>query len=96
MTNHFQPLDLTVNRTCKAFLWKQTQEWFSSEVQIQIQNGVKPENVKVNLRISVLTPMQAKRVTSFYDKMQSQQDLLKIRFYRLLFLFLMCCKITNF
>ena len=77
MTNHFQPLDLTVNRICKAFLRKQTQEWFFSEVQTQIQNGVKPENVKVDLRISVLKPLQAKWVTSFYDKIQSRQDIVK-------------------
>ena len=90
-----------------------TQEWFSSEMQTHIQNGVKPGNVKVDLRISVLKPLHAKWVTILYDKMQSRQDivkkkagkgrllrkllwtsqnkiLMKIRFYRLLFLLLMC------
>ena len=38
---------------------------------------MKPENVKVDLRISVLKPLQAKWVTSFYDKMQSRQDIVK-------------------
>ena len=29
MTNEFQPLDLTVNQSCKAYLRKQTNTWFS-------------------------------------------------------------------
>ena len=60
LTNEFQPLDLTVNRTCKSYLQKQTEEWLSNQVEAQIQNGIKPENVKVDMRISVLKPLHAK------------------------------------
>ena len=74
MTNEFQPLDLTVNRSCKAYLRKQTNTWFSDQVQSQIKNGVTTENVKVDLRISVLKPLHAKWVTSFYDCMQNRRD----------------------
>ena len=38
---------------------------------------MKPENVEVDLGISVLKSLQAKWVTSFYDKMQSRQDIVK-------------------
>ena len=41
----------------------------------QIQNGIKPENVKVDMKISVLKPLHAKWITSFYDKMQSRSDI---------------------
>ena len=76
LTNEFQPLDLTVNRTCKSYLRTQTQEWLSTQVQAQMQNGIKPENVKVDMRISVLKPLHAKWITSFYDKMQSRSDII--------------------
>ena len=62
MTNEFQPLDLTVNRSCKAYLRKETNTWFSDQVQSQIQNGVTPEKVQVDLRISVLKPLHAEWV----------------------------------
>ena len=75
LTNEFQPLDLTVNRTCKAFFRKESQEWFASQVQLQIENGVTPEEVKVDKKISILKPLHAKWVTSFYDKMQSRPDI---------------------
>ena len=75
MTNEFQPLDLAVNRSCKAYLRKQTNTWFSDQVQSQIQNGVTPEKVQVDLRISILKPLHAKWVTYFYDCMQNRRDI---------------------
>ena len=65
LTNVFQPLDLIVNRTCKAYLQKQMQDWLSRQVQVQLQNGVQPENVKVDMKISTLKPLHAKWITSF-------------------------------
>ena len=75
LTNEFQPLDLTVNRTCEAFFRKESQEWFASQVQLQIENGATPEEVKVDTKISILKPLYAKWVTSFYDKIQSHPDI---------------------
>ena len=71
MTHKFQPLDLTVNRSCKAFLRKKSEEWFSHENAKQINSGKLPEDVNVDVRISILKPLQAKWIVSFYDKMQS-------------------------
>ena len=82
LTNEFQPLDLTVNRTCKAFFRKESQEWFTSQVQLQIENGVTPEEVKVDTKISILKPLHAKWVRSFYDKMQSRPDIVLRRWKR--------------
>ena len=33
MTYIFQPLDLTVNRSCKVFLRKIAQDWYSNEME---------------------------------------------------------------
>ena len=63
MTHIYQPLDLAVNRSCKEFLLKESQHWFAGHVQQQIQNGCEAEQVKVDLRISILKPIQAKWLT---------------------------------
>ena len=65
LTIVFQLLDLTVNRTCKAYLR-----------QVQLQTSVQPENVKVDTKISTLKPLHTKWITSFYDKMQSRSDII--------------------
>lgn len=74
MTSYLQPLDLTVNRSCKAFLRNQAQKWYSEQVQSQIVNGIQPDKVSVDLRITVLKPLHAKWVVQFYDFMQSNGD----------------------
>ena len=63
MTHKFQPLDLTINRTCKAFLRKQAQKWYADEVSRQMLNGITPESVKVDVRINILKPLHAKRMS---------------------------------
>ena len=76
LTYVFRPLDLTVNKTCKAYLRKQTQDWLSRQVQVQLQNGVQPENVNVDMKISTLKRLHAKWITSLHDKMQSRSDII--------------------
>lgn len=75
MTSYLQPLDLTVNRSCKAFLRNQAQTWYSEQVQAQIEKGIQPDKVSVDLRISVLKPLHAKWIVQFYDYMQSNKDI---------------------
>ena len=36
ITNHFQPLELTVNKSCKSFLHDKAQIWYAEQVQTQI------------------------------------------------------------
>ena len=63
MTNHFQPLNLTVNQSCKSFLHDKAQIWYAEQVQAQISNGTAPENVSLEFKISILKPIYAKWVT---------------------------------
>ena len=76
MTSYLQPLDLTVNRSCKVFLRNQAQKWYSEQVQAQIMNGIQPHKLCVDLRISVLKPLHAKWVVQFYDYMRSNKDII--------------------
>ena len=77
MTNDFQPLDLTVNRSWKSFLRDKAQIWYEELVQVQISKGIAPESVSVNLKISILKPMHAKWVTQYYDHIRTNEDIVK-------------------
>ena len=77
MTDKFHPLDLTVSRSCKAHLRRKTHEWFSGQVQ-KIQNGIAPEKVKVDLKMSTLKPLHRNWVISFYDFIQNNPDIIQI------------------
>ena len=73
MTHLFQPLDLTVNKVAKDFLKKKFSEWFSRQISIGLENGQELEDIQIDYRLSVLKPMHAKWLISFYDFMSNPE-----------------------
>ena len=71
MTHIYQPLDLTVNRSTKAFFKRKFTEWYSQEIHKQLEEGKKIDQVDVVLRLSVLKPLHAKWIIEFYNDMTS-------------------------
>ena len=70
-------ISLILNPSCTCFLRNQAQKWYSEQVQAQIVNGIdNADKVSVDLRISVLKPLHAKRVTQFYDYMQVNKEII--------------------
>ena len=65
MTHIYQPLDLTVNRSAKAFFKRKFTEWYSQEIHKQLEEGKKIDQVDVVLRLSVLKPLHAKWIIEF-------------------------------
>ena len=59
MTNLFQPLDLTINRSTKAFMKKKLTEWYSLEVMKQLHSGKKAEEIEVKLFLPKLKSLHA-------------------------------------
>ena len=45
MTHIFQPLDLTVNGSSKAFLHSHAQDWYSNKILKQTEKGIAPHKV---------------------------------------------------
>ena len=39
MTHIFQPLDVSVNRSCKAFFKTSAQQWYADQVSTQVNEG---------------------------------------------------------
>ena len=77
MTICFQPLDLTVNRSCKSFLRDKFQLWYAEQVQAQISKGIAPGSASGNLKLSILKPIHAKWVTQYYDHIRTDGDIVK-------------------
>ena len=73
MTHFFQPLDLTVNKVAKDFTKDKFLEWFSGQVSIGLENGQELEDIEINYRLSVLKPMHATWLISFYDYISSPE-----------------------
>ena len=65
--NIFQPLDLSVNRSCKSILRREAQPWYSLQIEKQIKEGKKAHDINVDTRISIMKPLHAKWIVSFYD-----------------------------
>ena len=72
MTNLFQPLDLIVNGSVKAFLKKFT-EWYSSPISKRLEEGKSIEDIDVELKLSILKPLNAKWINELYDYMTSEE-----------------------
>ena len=58
-TGELQPLDLTVNQVFKQELKACFIRWYAGLVKDQLRDGVQLENIKPDLRISVLKPLHA-------------------------------------
>ena len=70
-THLFQPLDLTVNEVAKDFTEKKFSEWFSRQISIGLENGQELEDIEIDYRFSVLKPLHATWLISFYDYISS-------------------------
>ena len=57
-TDCLQPMDLSVNKSVKEFMRNKFQEWYASEVQKQLDQGVE-EYTPVDLRVSIMKPLGA-------------------------------------
>lgn len=75
MTNVYQPLDLSVNRSCKSYLRREAQCWYSKEIEKQVKEGKQSHEIKVDTRVSVVKPLHAKWVVSFYDYMNGHPEI---------------------
>ena len=71
MTNLFQPLDLAINRSAKAFMKKEFTEWCSLEIMKQLDSGKNAEEIEVKLLLSKLKPFHASWLIELYNNFTS-------------------------
>ena len=74
-TDLLQPLDLSTNKAMKDHLRANFQTWYAEQVTSQLQQGKKAEEVKVDMRLSILKEMQAKWIVSAFDYLRSHPEI---------------------
>ena len=72
MTHLFQPLALTVNANCKAFLKRKFAQWFAQQFDKQLSLGKRVEDIEMKLHLTEIKPIHAKWITQFYDYMSTE------------------------
>ena len=73
MTNLFQPLDLTVNGAAKAFMKRKYTEWYSGEIANALDSCKELHDIDIQLKLSILKPLDAKWVLERYNYLTSEK-----------------------
>ena len=73
MTNLFQPLDLTVNGSAKAFMKKKFTEWYSCSIAKQLDEGKAVEDIDAELKSSIFKLLHAEWIKELYNYMTSEE-----------------------
>ena len=76
LTAHFQPLDLNVNGHAKQFLKRKFENWYAEQVTKEIEKGVNVFSVNIETKLSIVKPLHARWLISFYDHMQNNRQMI--------------------
>ena len=71
VTHFFQPLNLTVNGEAKRFNKDKFTTWYLEEVKQQIKSGGDSTNIDVDLRLTVLKPLNTVWLVDLYNHLSS-------------------------
>ena len=69
MTHLFQPLDLTVTKAAKDYTKQKFSDSFTRQIKTGLENGQELDDIKIDYRLSVMKPLHAKWLKSFYNYM---------------------------
>ena len=67
-TDVLQPLDLSVNKP----LISKFHSWYSDQVSKQMDDGKQPEDIEVDMKLSVMKPICARWIISAYDYLRTE------------------------
>ena len=73
---HFQPLDLNVNGHAKQFLKRKFENWYAEQVTKEIEKGVNVLSVNIETKLSIVKPLHARWLITFYDHMQNNRQMI--------------------
>ena len=76
---YFQSFDLAVNKSSKDFLHNEAQSCYSQAIVKQMESGRRPDQIKVDVRISVEKPLQAQWIIKYYDYARNKSELIMNR-----------------
>ena len=73
MTHYLQPLDLTVNGASKQFTKKKFGEWYAQQIIEALDKGIPLNDIKIELKLSILNPLHARWIVELYDYLTSRE-----------------------
>ena len=74
LTNHFQPLYLNVNSHAKTFLKEKFQQWYTQQVQKELDIRKNIYQVDIETKLSIMKPIHARWIISLYDKFRNSDE----------------------
>ena len=78
-TGELQPLDVGINDQFKALLKQEFSRWYASEVQQALRQGVAISEIKVDLRASLIKPLQLMNtVSTLFDTIKKPFETVRI------------------
>ena len=72
-----QHVDVSVNKPHKDHLRNNFTRWYASQVQEQLEKGTSIEEVRVDLRLSVMKELEAKWLVSAYDYFKGNNSIIQ-------------------
>ena len=74
-TNRLQPLDLSVNKAAKEFLWRKFHEWYAKQVCLQLQQNGKQS--PIDLILNIVKSLGAQWMVQLYDYLKGKPDTIR-------------------
>ena len=76
LTKKFQPREISVNKTAKAFIQNQYNDWFSNKVSVQLKKGTDPADIKITSKLSNLKLLHASWIVDLYKHLSDNQEII--------------------
>ena len=81
-TDKLQPLDVSVNKPAKDHLKQKFHKWYAEKVMEQIEAGNSPDEVVVDIKLTVMKEIGAKWLVSMFDYFQGHPEICRNGFVK--------------
>ena len=68
-----QPLDISINKSCKNFIQARSIEWYATKVAKNMENN---DFSPINMKMSIMKPLGEKWMISFYEYILQNQKII--------------------
>lgn len=75
-TDRLQPLDLVPNGIFKQAMKSCFEDWYAEECASQLKAGASPNNVMIDLRLSIVKPLHARWLLKSLERLSNDPDVI--------------------
>ena len=76
-TRELQPLNVSVNEEFKAAIKANFSRWYANEVKEELDQGINIQDLKVDLKASVVKPLHANWLMMSLSSLKSKSDIIQ-------------------